>query len=190
LATSASLGGGEHVRARLSLLILLPSRPNYPSASLPSTPRERESERDLRRRHRCGRPSFHIRALGCCRGVAPLIPHVVGTSRGTDFGGAALDSSPELAPSRCSALRRGLLLPVARTLGKSLHRARLCFLFAWLQLIERGSLSGRISPHHPWCRRIGLVSAVSKRLRWEMRFMPLDAYPTVVIRLGIPIRCI
>lgn len=167
------LKGGEHVRARLSLLILLPSRPNYPSASLPSTPRERESERDLRRRHRCGRPSFHIRALGCCRGVAPLIPHVVGTSRGTDFGGAALDSSPELAPSRCSALRRGLLLPVARTLGKSPHRARLCFLFAWLQLIERGSRSGRISPHHPWRRRWGSTC------RGELRSRRREGFPAV-----------
>jgi hypothetical protein len=115
-----------------------------PTTPLPVRHRHREKgrERDLRRRHHCGRPSFHNRALGCCRDVALLIPHVGGTSRGTNFGGAALNSSPELAPSLCSALRRGLLLPVVRTLGKSPHRVCLCLLFALRQLIELRVLVG------------------------------------------------
>jgi hypothetical protein len=103
---------------------------------------ERKGERDLHRPHHGSWPSFHNQDLEWCRGVAPLVPHVCDTSGGTNPGRVALNSSLELAPRLCSALRHGLLLPVVRTLGKSPHRVRLCLLFVLRQLIELRVLVG------------------------------------------------
>jgi hypothetical protein len=118
----------------------LPPRPIYPFSSSPSTPRERERETFVAATMVVGRRSI-IRPSGC-RGVAPLVPHVCDTSGGMNPGRAALNSSPELAPRLYSALRRGLLLPVVRKLGKSPHRVCLCILSALRQLIELRVLVG------------------------------------------------
>jgi hypothetical protein len=63
-------------------------------------------------------------------------------SGGTNSGRAALNSSSELAPGPCSALRRGLPLPVVYMPGNSPHRVRLGLLVALCQLIDRGVLVG------------------------------------------------
>jgi hypothetical protein len=67
-------------------------------------------------------------------------------SGGTNSGRAALNSSSELAPGPCSALHRGLPLPVVYTPGKSPHCVRLGLIVALCQLIDQGG-PGRAGFH-------------------------------------------
>jgi hypothetical protein len=120
--------------------------PGENAASAPSHSQQPRSRGRAARRVEYTRAAADLllavgRSFGLSRGLARAVRESIVVVVGGINLCATVNYSPELAPRLCSALRRGLLLPVVRTLGKSPH-VRLCLLFALRQLIELRVLVG------------------------------------------------